>query len=520
MTFDLEKQPFTNEAAYDVCIIGAGAVGIVLTVRLLRAGKRVLLVESGGTVFEDASQQLYTTDVTEQPHTGVHTGRFRTWGGTTTRWGGQILPLEPIDFAHRDWVPHSGWDVSREELMPFYTEAIQYEGLGAIGEDAAVWKALGMSAPQLGPDLQPYFTRWLKQPNFTKVHGAEMAASSHLTVLVHANLVDLERAEDGVHIRAAILRSLNGNTARVTASEFVLATGAIETSRLLLHLEEKHGSAWNPNDLVGRGFQDHVDCDVVDVEPLDRGRFFAAFTNVLLNGYKFHPKFRLSARQQEQRRILNVAATMAFHDDTEERGAAVKAIGKRLLYRQWKDLDGTQVSALMQNLPLLLRQTWAYAVRHRVYVAPNARVTMRVHCEQQPDTESRITLAEDRDALGMRRTSLRWVISKWELDTIRTFLQVTGDELTQQGIARLKPRIDLASDEALRAHCDDGLHHIGGTRMSADPTKGVVDTNLCVWGTKNLRLCSAGVFPTGGYSNPTHTALALALRLGATLAQS
>ncbi|MEK6398463.1 MAG: FAD-dependent monooxygenase, partial [Terriglobus sp.] len=128
MTFDLETQPFPGDTTYDVCVVGAGAVGIVLAVRLLRAGKRVLLVESGGGNFEEASQHLYDTRVTEQPHTGVHTGRFRTWGGTTTRWGGQILPLEPIDFAKRSWVPQSGWDVSRDELLPYYAEAITYEG--------------------------------------------------------------------------------------------------------------------------------------------------------------------------------------------------------------------------------------------------------------------------------------------------------------------------------------------------------------------------------------------------------
>jgi choline dehydrogenase-like flavoprotein len=518
MTFDLERQSFPGDTAYDVCVVGAGAVGIVLAVRLLRAGKRVLLVESGGVAFEEASQNLYGTAVTEQPHTGVHTGRFRTWGGTTTRWGGQILPLEPIDFARRSWVPESGWDISREELLPFYAEAIQYEGLGAIPEDDAVWKALGMSAPQLGADFQPYFTRWLQQPNFTKVHGAEMAASPNLTVLIHANLVDVERAADGATIAALHLQSLNGNRARVTAHEFVLTTGAIETSRLLLHLEEKHGAIWNPNGLVGRGFQDHVDCDVVDVEPIDRKRFFTSFTNVLLNGYKYHPKFRLHARPQEEHRILNVAATMSFVDDTEERGAAVKATGKRLLYRQFKDIDGAQIASLLKNFPLLLKQAWAYAVRHRVYVAPDARISMRVHTEQQPDTESRITLSDERDALGIRRTSLRWVITKWELDTIRTFLQLAGDELAKQGLARLKPRIDLTSDEAMRSRCDDGLHHIGGTRMAADPAKSVVDTDLRLRGTNNLFLCSAGVFPTGGYSNPTHTALALALRLGAKLA--
>ena len=58
-----------------------------------------------------------------------------------------------------------------------------------------------------------------------------------------------------------------------------------------------------------------------------------------------------------------------------------------------------------------------------------------------------------------------------------------------------------------------GSHHLGTTRMSDDPSRGVVDSNCRVHGMSNLYVAGSSVFPTGGFENPTFTILALALRL-------
>ena len=59
---------------------------------------------------------------------------------------------------------------------------------------------------------------------------------------------------------------------------------------------------------------------------------------------------------------------------------------------------------------------------------------------------------------------------------------------------------------------------MGGMRMSTCESSGVVDKNLRLYGTANTYVCSSAVFPTSGYSNPTHTVLALAVRLADHLA--
>jgi choline dehydrogenase-like flavoprotein len=50
--------------------------------------------------------------------------------------------------------------------------------------------------------------------------------------------------------------------------------------------------------------------------------------------------------------------------------------------------------------------------------------------------------------------------------------------------------------------------------MAANKDEGVVDKNCRVFGVENLYVAGSSVFPTGGFSNPTMTIVALAKRLG------
>jgi len=56
-------------------------------------------------------------------------------------------------------------------------------------------------------------------------------------------------------------------------------------------------------------------------------------------------------------------------------------------------------------------------------------------------------------------------------------------------------------------------HHMGTTRMSADPDAGVVDADCRTHDLDNCWIASSSVFPTSGAMNPTLTIAALALRV-------
>ena len=514
MIFDLLQALPTDLPAADVCIVGGGAAGIVLAVELARQGKRVLLLEGGGGEVEELSQEPYRSELAGLPHNGIHVGRFRSAGGSTTRWGGQILELDALDFEQRPWIPGSGWPFAKQELQPFYERALTLEGLGsATLDDAQVWREIGQPAPHFA-DFETFFSRWCPETNFARLHGKTLAEHPLITVILHANAVT--PLLEGTRITGLECRTFNGTTHTFTAAQFIWCMGGIESVRFFLQPPLSH-LPFRQSGLLGKFFQDHLIAPAATLQPLDRKRFAADFANIFSRGYKYQPKLRLVRAQQEQHRTLNVAALIFFHSDSDAVGAGLKATIRKLLRRRFHELSGPELTGLIRHAPLLARQSWAYSVAHRAYIAPDTRIELGVHCEQPPTSASTVTLSAERDRLGMLRTRLDWQVSELELASIRTCVAVAAQSLA--GVAHVLPDPELMT-EAFRAKCGDGYHHMGGMRMAHSPADGVVDPNLKLHGMQNGYICSAAVFPSSGFSNPTHTVIALAVRLADHLARN
>src|SRR5260370_2151959 len=100
MIIDLEHADIpaqTELSNFDVCIVGAGAAGLVLAIELINHGKHVLVLESGGLRrWERRTQALKKSEGVGLPYAGVHSGPLRTLGGTPATWARQIMGLYEI----------------------------------------------------------------------------------------------------------------------------------------------------------------------------------------------------------------------------------------------------------------------------------------------------------------------------------------------------------------------------------------------------------------------------------------
>ena len=132
--------------------------------------------------------------------------------------------------------------------------------------------------------------------------------------------------------------------------------------------------------------------------------------------------------------------------------------------------------------------------------------------EPTPLADSRVTLGTERDPLGMPRVRVEWRLGELEKRTIRRTQEILGEEMARIGSGKVvvaAPREGEVWPNTLNG-C---WHHMGTTRMHADPRKGVVDADCRVHGVENLFIAGSSVFPTGGSDTPTITIVALALRL-------
>jgi choline dehydrogenase-like flavoprotein len=127
--------------------------------------------------------------------------------------------------------------------------------------------------------------------------------------------------------------------------------------------------------------------------------------------------------------------------------------------------------------------------------------------EQRPQHHNRLLPGKTKDRFGMSLPQLTYQLDDQDIAAIEQ-----GRQLMSRLALSLGP---VDRHTTLRP----GSHHLlGGARMTPDGSRGVVDTDLKVWGSDNLHVLSSAVFPTGLTVPPTLLIVALAHRLGAHMA--
>lgn len=518
----------------DLCIVGAGAAGLMIAREFLRTGTQVVLVESGGWAARDDTQDLYRGEV-ERPFRGLQAGRARVFGGTTTLWGGQCIPLDPIDFEARPWVPFSGWPITGADLAPYYERAKQRLEIAPEAFDEPVWRRFGLDPLELDADrLSPIHGVFIRQPKLGQRFRAELAAAANIRVLLHANTVRLDTDASGTQIRQVVFRDLAGREGTIAAKRVVLCAGGIENARLLLlsdhavadgagpngrrrpgsHANGPHANGLgNSHDLVGRFLQDHPcgrSAEIVTANP----RRLQDHWNMLY-GRRAHylPKLALSEAAQRSEQVLNCVGRLEYEYDPGSGIQAVRELVTDLRAGRLPPELGRKLAAVGRQSPDLASSGWRLVTRGLSPATPPRRIYLEAFTEQAPMPDSRVTLGESRDALGLRRVKVDWRMDASVWKTLRVFTRHVREEFARLGLGEVRPADWLTQGEPPDSALVNSYHPTGTTRMAQRPREGVVDVNCQVFGVHGLYIAGSSVFPTSGAANPTLTLIALALRL-------
>lgn len=512
----------------DVAVIGAGAAGITLARALAASGREVVLVEAGGTEPDAATQALHDIETIGHPPRPDYMARARCFGGTCNLWSGRSMRLLPPDFASRPWVPFSGWPIGPAELAPFEREAAALLGLppGGLEGDPPLSGEMEAAERALlaGGDLAPTLSLWAPRPRrFGAAFRRELAASRRVLVLLHANATGIELDAGGRRATAVRLACLGGPRLGLCARTVVLACGGLENARLLLASQDAGpGGIGNEHGHVGRFFMDHPRC-VHGRVVLEPGTRLRLLRGVPVRGGKAQLGLAPSPALQERLGLLHHYLTLEGersgyarqHYDTAVELAKVVLrrghAGSRLALGQALERARRPSGLLYLLSPKEIMPHWAWrALWHARRALPRRsgreRLVVVHFCEQPPDPQSRVFLSPGRDALGVPRLVLDWRLSPEITRSVLRMEEILDAALRRHGLGRVEPGEG-------EPRYTDASHHMGTTRMSADPRLGVVDPDCRVHGTDNLYIAGSSVFPTAGHANPTLTLLALTLRL-------
>jgi choline dehydrogenase-like flavoprotein len=513
---DLERlEGDATEIEADVCIVGSGAAGLALAQALVPTSLSVVVLEGGGRRREPSSDDLYQIETTGTVSSGQTGTRFRVYGGSTTAWGGQALPLAAHVFGPRAWI-RSDWPIARSELEPHFGAAEHVMRVGHLPFDADIWELTGTSPPPVDRTIFPVqFSKWSPQPHMGENAWPLVRSSPHLRLFLHANLVGVELSRDRASVDAFVARSLNGRKLRVRLRVGVLACGGVETARLLLACETNDGDPWMADaPAAGHWFHDHLFVRLAEVHPHDPQDFADYFENFLVDEVKYAPRLPLARAVQEREETTDVGCVVLFETDRPNSVAAAKAAMRRLRTREVSAALGSDSVRTIRGLPDVLRAAYRLRTKGRIANASDSRFVIAAQMEQVAGPANRIRLSSASDALGLKRVIVESSITPIVRHTALTFLEHLETEFGRAGIGRLE-RADAARASAAEfpSYLSTMKHHMGGTRMGLDPSESVVDADLRTHTFENLYLGSTSVYPTGGYSNPTFTLLALMYRL-------
>lgn len=527
MIVDLAAYDGPTEVPCDVCIAGAGAAGLTIALQFIGRPERVVVLEGGGLDYSEASQAIYRGEIVGREYFPLDATRLRYLGGTTNHWGGYCRPLQPLDFAARPWVPHSGWPIGEEDLRPHRERAHEILDIGAPRYDpGAIELPEGASLMGLDPDLLVHdLWRFSPPTRFGEKYRRTLAEAGNVTVLLNASVTDIALSDN--LRRAEALRVLGPGGERalrvVGARAFVLALGGLETPRLLLNANRQlPAGIGNQHDLVGRFFMEHLDVfQAGGIVAADLGRFDGYRRIDPPNGGgRIMPSLSLSAgvRAREGLLVNNITFDVVTEREVSPGWRALRRLAADAAGRGDFSDFAEGVWEVMTDLGGVSRGLYG-----KLTGRPGiARVTVHARAEQAPNPDSRVQLTDEVDRLGLRRLALDWRLTPLEKRTVRATSRLLGRELGRLGLGRVRLP-EWLEDDAGGDRGDDwgewgvtlagGHHHMGTTRMADDPKRGVVDRDCRVHGLDNLYVAGSSVFATGGFATPTLTIVELALRL-------
>ena len=471
----------------DVCIVGAGPAGLTAAFALGAAGRRVVLLESGGLRSSSDAQELNDGDHEGVAYDGLAQTRHRQIGGTVNIWnvpvqdkpGAKYVPLNLKDMA--------GWPLSWKELRPYYVEAQALCGLGPFEYGAEYWATPARKPFQLdGTGLTSGVYQFGTAERFNRVLVNMLRNTESITLVPAAAVVGLIVEPHGNRLRGVRAVDGNGRAFELMARAVILACGAVENARLLLlaGFGRKVGAKW-----LGRGFMEHArDFSMLLIpnspELFEVASFYDQHHSA--DGTLIGGRLALTDEALHDLALPNASMTL-FPRARAGRGAL------------------NRVLLAIQRAAGRKRGRYGWS---QVRSPANAFDAFQIvlNLEQRPHPWNRVELGSRSDRFGnaLPRLFLEW--TEQEQSSLNRLRNLLGEWFQTAKLGRLLTTESRRPD--MNAH-----HHAGTTRMGVSPEDGVVDIEGRVFGSDNLYLAGASVFPTAGFANPTLTIVALALRL-------
>lgn len=522
---------------YDICVVGSGPGGLTFALEASRQGKRVLLLESGSRRPDAGQQALSDAELVDPArHDDMSIAVQRRLGGTSNLWAVRCQPFDPVDFESRPGLVEARWPIGYADILPYYDRAVSYLAAGANRFRSPI------AGVEITDDAFDYTRteRFSRIAAVQKTHAREIEQSPLLDIRLNATVVGM--ALSGGRIAALTIADPDGRRHELPVETVVLAAGGLETTRQLLLLQKAHPHLLGgPDGPLGRYYMGHVIGEVADI--VFKTDAMDAAYDFFLDADGSYVRRRMIPSDDEQRRhgLPNVSfwpvvppvadarhrsgflssVCFAFAIKPLGRLVIAEAIRKRHIpddLRLWP-----HVLNIVRDIPRTVTGLCRFLYLRYIARPPMPGFFMRnaarryglsYHAEQSPQPDSRVTLSDAVDRLGVQKLRIDYRFARADAEAVLRAHVRLADWISRNDLGAVEFRQPVEETvDAILAIAAHGTHQIGTARMAASPADGIVDSNLRCFDVDNLYVVSSAVFPTSGQCNPTLSIAAFAVRL-------
>lgn len=497
---------------YEVCIVGAGAAGLYLARRLVVQGNRVAVLEAGGDTCFTGADVGVETGFLADTYGGAVDGRAFGVGGTTSLWGGQLLPYSTYDERSNSKAWFRVVDLVQRHSSAVYSEL----GLGSDGHHFSLAQEYldGKLSTLTNSELAVLVSDWLpfRRRNLRFLIDKMGKTAGRLDVYTNAvatSWLATQQSEQLARVESVIAVSINGRELKISAKKFVIAAGAIESARILLELFVQSGrESVAAKHSVGHYLSDHLSAPVAKVEPADRKRvalmFGPRFRNGRMRSFRFVDRQNNESRQKGFFHFVFLQENPGFH-------LARKVLGGLQAHR----IPKLSVAELLGGIRGISGLAYARYVQNRLFIPPDTPIQLQFDIEQIPRYDNYLALSNEKDGYGRLKANIHWKVSPEDYENLECASRKFLEHWPSQDFEM--PALTPINSVGVNGKLYDTYHPVGTCRMGEN-NEAVVNYDLQVYGLANVYLASTGVFPSAGTANPTFSLLcmaeALAVRLG------
>ena len=511
MIIDLKNLKKKNEISAKICIIGGGTVGLFLAHRLRLSKIPVTIIEAGGEKIQAKNKITYTFN--NYFYEGALINKKFILGGTSTIWGGQMIPFQKSDIQSRNYIGIKSWNIKYESIARYFPIITKHLNFKFIKYKKNLLKVKNYFN-FLNNDFDLRFSVFIKNKikNFYKFFSKEIRDDNQLNIYINAKVFEIQNSQDSNYVKNIIAKSDNGNILYIRTEIVIICCGALESTRLLFIYNKKNKDCIKINKSpLGNFFCDQLSFVCGEFIIKDWKKFIYHFSPIYRNGLIHNPRFELKNIFQRKNKLPSAYCHFLYVKNKKKcLELLIKSIFKKKNIK-FKSVIPTIILSIPELIINIYNLFYFRILFRYVWFRIPKKMQFSIVLEQIPAFSNKLFINKKNN---FNKFVIDWNIKRENIKYLKLISKTFKTAWIKSRfneIAELQTSIpdDLNQKKFLKPT----YHPTGSIRMGSKKTNSVVDKNLKLWNVNNMYICSTAVFPSSSCSNTGFTLLALAIKL-------